>query len=83
MKKIFATILALAMLLSFASCAAEDKAPATTPEAGTTVETKGEPASDKTVGQIAGNCGFEDTNYFSRCYKKHYGASPNKHRQKK
>ena len=38
--------------------------------------------TDKTVGQIAGNCGFEDANYFSRCYKKHYGASPNKHRQK-
>ncbi|MBR7166068.1 MAG: acid shock protein [Clostridia bacterium] len=51
MKKIFATVLALAMLLSFASCAAEDKATATTPEADTTVETKGEPASDKTVGQ--------------------------------
>lgn len=36
--------------------------------------------TNKSIGQIAEICGFESTNYFCRCYKKHYGVSPSKRR---
>lgn len=38
-------------------------------------------SSADTLAQIASKCGFEDANYFSRCYKKHFGISPNKRRK--
>lgn len=34
--------------------------------------------SNKSVGEIAEECGFDDTNYFCRCYKLRYGISPGK-----
>lgn len=36
--------------------------------------------TDKTIAEIAWNCGFSDENYFYRCYKKQYGDSPLKKR---
>ena len=38
--------------------------------------------TDKPVAEIALLCGFEYPNYFSRCYKKHYGKSPSSSRPK-
>jgi len=32
--------------------------------------------TDKSIAEIAWNCGFSDENYFYRCYKKQYGDSP-------
>lgn len=32
------------------------------------------------VAEIAARCGFENPNYFSRCYKQRYGASPRRSR---
>lgn len=32
--------------------------------------------TDKSISEIAWNCGFSDENYFYRCYKKQYGDSP-------
>lgn len=34
--------------------------------------------TDKTVSQIAGECGFEDSNYFSYKFKEFYGVPPKK-----
>ena len=28
------------------------------------------------IAEIAASCGFESSNYFSRCYKQYYGISP-------
>lgn len=36
--------------------------------------------TDKGVAEIAACCGFEDQNYFSRCYKQYYGETPSKSR---
>lgn len=36
--------------------------------------------TDKGVAEIAACCGFEDQNYFSRCYKRYYGESPTQSR---
>ena len=36
--------------------------------------------SDLTIGEIALDLGFSDQNYFSRCFKKHFGLSPGKYR---
>ncbi len=36
--------------------------------------------TDKSISEIAWNCGFSDENYFYRCYKKQYGDSPWKKR---
>lgn len=36
--------------------------------------------TDKSIAEIAWNCGFSDENYFYRCYKKQYGDSPWKKR---
>ena len=36
--------------------------------------------TDKTVSEIALQCGFDDPAYFSRLYKKRYGVSPQKNR---
>ncbi len=33
-------------------------------------------SSSLTVSEIAGKCGFEDSNYFSKQFKKHYGLAP-------
>ena len=38
--------------------------------------------TDKSIAEIAWNCGFSDENYFYRCYKKQYGDSPWKKRAK-
>lgn len=32
--------------------------------------------TDRSISEIAWNCGFSDENYFYRCYKKQYGDSP-------
>lgn len=37
--------------------------------------------SDKSIDQIAGECGFSDLSYFYRCYKRLKGRSPNQSRQ--
>ena len=37
--------------------------------------------SDRSISQIAVECGFADYNYFGRCYKQYYGMSPGKHRE--
>ncbi len=37
--------------------------------------------SDKSISQVAHQCGFEDESYFCRCYKKHFNHSPGKYRQ--
>lgn len=36
--------------------------------------------TDKSIAEIATMCGFDDAGYFSRCYKKHRGASPKEKR---
>lgn len=36
--------------------------------------------TDKSISEIAWQCGFSDENYFYRCYKKQYGHSPWKKR---
>lgn len=38
--------------------------------------------TDKSIAQIAADCGFESANYFGRCYKATYGISPGKRRSK-
>lgn len=38
--------------------------------------------TDLTITEIAGKCGFDSINYFSRLFKKHYGVSPKGLRQK-
>lgn len=32
--------------------------------------------TDRSISDIAACCGFDSSNYFSRCYKQHYGHSP-------
>lgn len=39
--------------------------------------------TDSPVGEIAERCGFENPNYFSRCYKQYYGKTPRQGRQEK
>lgn len=36
--------------------------------------------TSKSITEISELCGFENPNYFSRCYKKHYGISPSQNR---
>ena len=36
--------------------------------------------TDKSIAQIAADCGFESANYFGRCYKATYGITPGKRR---
>lgn len=36
--------------------------------------------TDKSISQVSAACGFENANYFSRCYKKYYGTSPRQSR---
>ncbi len=36
--------------------------------------------SSKKIIEIANDCGYSDHHYFSYCYKKYYGMSPNKYR---
>lgn len=38
-------------------------------------------SGDLDVTQIAGKCGFEDVNYFSRCFKRIRGVSPTQYRK--
>jgi len=33
-------------------------------------------STDRSISDIAASCGFDSANYFSRCYKQHYGHSP-------
>lgn len=33
------------------------------------------------IQEIAGRCGYSDQHYFSYCFKKYYGKSPNKMRE--
>lgn len=37
--------------------------------------------TNKTLAQVAVECGFSDQGYFSRCYKKLYGIPPKQHRK--
>lgn len=37
-------------------------------------------SSEKTISDIADDCGFESFSYFSRSYKKHYGIKPSERR---
>ena len=37
--------------------------------------------SSNTIQQIADQCGFEDANYFSKCFKKAMGITPKQYRQ--
>lgn len=39
--------------------------------------------TNKSVCEVAELCGFEDANYFCRCYKARYGASPGKSRNQR
>jgi AraC family L-rhamnose operon transcriptional activator RhaR len=39
--------------------------------------------TNDTIGEIANHCGFADSNYFSRQFRKHYGCSPRQYRGKK
>lgn len=32
--------------------------------------------TDRSIGQIAQDCGFDDANYFTRCFTAHFGRSP-------
>ena len=36
--------------------------------------------TDRSISDIAASCGFDSSNYFSRCYKGHYGFSPRQSR---
>jgi len=38
--------------------------------------------SEKSTAQIAGECGFNDQFYFSRCFKENLGVSPTEYRKK-
>lgn len=38
--------------------------------------------TDDLIIKIAGECGFENSDYFSKCYKKNFGISPSKERAK-
>ena len=38
--------------------------------------------TDRSVTEISELCGFDDVNYFCRCYKIRYGVSPGKRKQK-
>lgn len=35
--------------------------------------------SDTTISNIATECGFPNANYFTRCFKKHFGFPPTKY----
>ena len=34
------------------------------------------------ISEIAAQCGFSDANYFTRCFKKHFGAPPTQYRRR-
>lgn len=38
--------------------------------------------TDKSISDILSDCGFSDESYFFRCYKKHFGDTPNSRRAK-
>lgn len=38
--------------------------------------------TDVSVSEIAAACGFDDANYFARCFKAHFECSPSKYRKK-
>ncbi|MBP3436041.1 MAG: helix-turn-helix transcriptional regulator [Clostridia bacterium] len=38
--------------------------------------------SESNIGEIAAQCGFSDANYFTRCFKAHYGVPPRFYRAK-
>lgn len=38
--------------------------------------------TDKSISDILADCGFSDESYFFRCYKKHFGDTPNARRAK-
>lgn len=37
--------------------------------------------SNKSIGEISALCGFNDPNYFARCFKGHFGTSPAEYRK--
>lgn len=39
-------------------------------------------AGDQSINQIAAQCGFYDSNYFTRCFKAHYGVPPKYYKSK-
>lgn len=36
---------------------------------------------DGSIGEVAAACGFSDANYFTRCFRLHFGAPPTKYRR--
>lgn len=38
--------------------------------------------TDLPVSEIADDCGFEDPNYFARCFRKHAGCAPSAFRNR-
>lgn len=39
-------------------------------------------AGEQSIGEIAAQCGYYDTNYFTRCFKAHYGVPPRYYKSK-
>ena len=37
--------------------------------------------SDLSISQVAAECGFSDANYFTRCFRAHFGAPPSRYRK--
>lgn len=40
-------------------------------------------AGDQSINEIAAQCGYPDSNYFTRCFKAHYGVPPKDYKPKK
>ena len=36
----------------------------------------------KSIAKVARECGFSDINYFSRCFRRHYGVTAGEYRKK-
>lgn len=37
-------------------------------------------SQETSIGNIAAECGFSDANYFTRCFKAHFGIAPSRYR---
>jgi len=37
--------------------------------------------SDLSISQVAAECGCSDANYFTRCFRAHFGAPPSRYRK--
>jgi len=38
-------------------------------------------AQEETIGEIAQKSGFDDQNYFARCFKNHFGCQPSAYKK--